>query len=103
MIKLLIDSGAIITSAIILKSLNYDTKMEIFEILLEKSSEKLKFEHIEKYLIKNCNEQLIKIIINSNNYDFKSKNSKGNTLLHDVVNSQFDYLLTSLIKVSDVN
>ena len=102
----MIERGAIITSRCIDKALNYDTKMKIFEILLEKSSEVLKFEHIEKYLQKNCKEkyeQLIKIIININKYDFKSKNSKGNTLLLDVVNSQFDYLLPSLIKVSDVN
>ena len=75
MIKLLIEKGAINTSRCIDTALYYDTKMEIFEILLEKSSEKLKFEHIENYLTKNFiegNEKLIKIIISSKNYDFKS-------------------------------
>ena len=32
--------------------------MEIFEILVEKSSEKLEFKHIENYLTKKCTEQL---------------------------------------------
>ena len=46
--------------------------MKVFEILLEKSSEVLKFKHIVDYIIKNSNEQLLKIVISSNKYDFKS-------------------------------
>ena len=47
--------------------------MKFFEILLEKSSEVLEFKHIFNYLVeKNCDEQLIKIVLSSNNYDCKS-------------------------------
>ena len=77
--------------------------MKVFEMLLEKSSEVLEYMHINGYLKYNANEQLIKIILSSNNYDFKSKNSEGDTLLHYAVYSQFDNLLPSLIKVSDVS
>ena len=77
--------------------------MKVFEFLLEKSSEVLEFTHIYSYLMNNCNEQLIKIVISSNNYDFLSENSKGNTLLHFAVWNQLDSLLPSLIEFSDVN
>ena len=77
--------------------------MEIFEILLEKSSEVVKFSNIYNYLKENSNEQLIKIVISSNNYDFKSINFFGDTLLHFAAEKRLYSLLPSLIKVSDVN
>ena len=100
---MLVERGATISSCCINNALEYDTKMEIFKFLLEKSSEVLEFTHIEDYLMGNSNEQLIKILINSNNYNFKSKNYTGDTLLHFAIKKRLDHLLISLIKVSDVN
>ena len=62
----------------------------------------MEFNHIENYLKENYNEELIEIIIWCKNYDFKSKNPYGNTLLHFAASQQYDNL-PSLIKVSDVN
>jgi len=58
--------------------------------------------HIYSYLMENDIEQLIKIVISSNKYDFKSKNSEGDTLLHLIDYNEIE-ILPSLIEFSDVN